>query len=93
MVAGGRAPRLGRASVKFRFPLMLVTVGCGSLCNLPNWIKRSATAVCAYYGTYPVSHVSLDVYVRSGVPDHASGSVRTLASELVSDAHSGFQSR
>ena len=67
MVAGGRALRLGRASVKFRFPLLLVTVGCGSLCNLLNWIKRSATAVCAYYGKYPVSHVTLDVHARSGV--------------------------
>lgn len=56
------ARRLGGASVKLRFPLMLVSVGCGSLCNLLNWIRRSATAVCAYYGKHPVSHVTLDVH-------------------------------
>ena len=50
IVAEGRSVQLGRAPVKFRFPLVLVTVGCGSLCNLLNWIKRSAIAVCAYYG-------------------------------------------
>ena len=29
-----------------------------------NWINRAADAVCAYYGRYPVPHVSLNVFVR-----------------------------
>jgi len=44
-----------------------------------NWIKRAATAVCTYYGKYPVSHVTLNVRlhgdpgVRRGVTYPAGG--------------------
>jgi len=31
---------------------------------LTNWIKRASTAVCTYYGKFPVSHLRLQVYVR-----------------------------
>lgn len=30
---------------------------------LVNWVKRAATAVCTYYGKYPVPHVALKVHV------------------------------
>ncbi len=34
-----------------------------------NWIQRAVTAVCAYYGKYPVPHVSLNLKIqgRAGV--------------------------
>jgi hypothetical protein len=32
--------------------------------DLLNWIKRAATAVCIYYGKYPVSHVTVEVHMR-----------------------------
>jgi len=35
-----------------------------------NWINRAATAVCTYYGKYPVSHVSLNVSIRGGAGVH-----------------------
>ncbi len=38
--------------------------------ELLNWIKRAATAVCTYYGKYPVSHLTLDVHVRGGPGVH-----------------------
>lgn len=38
--------------------------------DLLNWIKRAATAVCTYYGKYPVSHLTLDVHVRGGPGVH-----------------------
>lgn len=33
---------------------------------LLNWIKRAATAVCTYYGRYPVPHAILRVHVSGG---------------------------
>jgi hypothetical protein len=38
--------------------------------DLLNWIKRAATAVCTYYGKYPVPHVFLDLHVRGGPGVH-----------------------
>ena len=38
--------------------------------DLLNWIKRAASAVCTYYGRYPVAHVTLDVHVRGGPGVH-----------------------
>ena len=38
--------------------------------ELLNWIKRAATAVCTYYGKYPVPHLALDVHVRGGPGVH-----------------------
>jgi len=38
--------------------------------DLLNWIKRAATAVCTYYGKYPVYHLTLDVHVRGGPGVH-----------------------
>lgn len=38
--------------------------------DLQTWIKRAATAVCTYYGKYPVSHVALDVRARGGPGVH-----------------------
>jgi hypothetical protein len=35
-----------------------------------NWINRAATAVCKYYGKYPVAHTSLNVQVRGGAGVH-----------------------
>jgi hypothetical protein len=35
-----------------------------------NWVKRAATAVCTYYGKYPVAHTSLTVQVRGGAGVH-----------------------
>ena len=34
--------------------------------DLLNWINRAATAVCKYYGKFPVSHLTLNVHVRGG---------------------------
>ena len=31
---------------------------------LLNWVKRASTAVCTYYGKFPVPHLKLQVYVR-----------------------------
>ena len=33
---------------------------------LLNWIKRAATAVCTYYGKFPVPQLRLQVQVRGG---------------------------
>ena len=38
--------------------------------DLTNWIRRAATAVCTYYGKYPVPHLKLDVHVRGGPGVH-----------------------
>ncbi len=38
--------------------------------ELLNWIKRATTAVCTYYGKYPVAHVKLEVHVRGGAGVH-----------------------
>src|SRR5271165_54651 len=38
--------------------------------DLLNWINRAATAVCAYYGKYPVPHLTLDLHVRGGPGVH-----------------------
>lgn len=38
--------------------------------DLLDWIKRAATAVCTYYGEYPVPHLALDVHVRGGPGVH-----------------------
>jgi hypothetical protein len=35
-----------------------------------NWVNRAATAVCTYYGRYPVQHVSLNVSIRGGAGVH-----------------------
>jgi len=32
--------------------------------TLKGWIQRAATAVCTYYGKFPVAHLKLQVYVR-----------------------------
>jgi hypothetical protein len=37
---------------------------------LMNWIKRASTAVCTYYGKFPVSHLRLQVYVRGNNAVH-----------------------
>jgi hypothetical protein len=37
---------------------------------LVNWVKRAATAVCTYYGKYPVPHVALKVHVHGGPGVH-----------------------
>ncbi len=39
--------------------------------DLLNWINRAATAVCTYYGKYPVSHLALDVRARGGPGVHS----------------------
>ncbi len=38
--------------------------------DLMNWIKRAATAVCTYYGKYPVPSLTLNVHVRGGPGVH-----------------------
>ena len=38
--------------------------------ELLNWIKRATTAVCTYYGKFPVSHLTLEVHVRGGAGVH-----------------------
>lgn len=38
--------------------------------DLLDWIKRAATAVCTYYGKYPVPHLTLNVHVRGGPGVH-----------------------
>jgi hypothetical protein len=44
--------------------------GAVSRDELLNWVKRAATAVCTYYGKYPVAHVKLEVHVRGGPGVH-----------------------
>lgn len=41
-----------------------------SLEDLLNWIHRAASAVCVYYGKFPISHLNLDVHVRGGPGVH-----------------------
>ncbi len=38
--------------------------------DLLTWINRAATAVCTYYGKYPVPHLRLDLHVRGGPGVH-----------------------
>ncbi len=38
--------------------------------SLLRWINRAATAVCTYYGRYPVPHLTLNVHVRGGPGVH-----------------------
>jgi len=38
--------------------------------DLLNWIHRAASAVCVYYGKFPVSHLNLDVHARGGSGVH-----------------------
>jgi hypothetical protein len=38
--------------------------------DLLDWIKRAGTAVCTYYGRYPVPHLRLDIHVRGGPGVH-----------------------
>lgn len=38
--------------------------------DLLNWVSRAGSAVCAYYGRYPVSRVNLDIHVRGGAGVH-----------------------
>lgn len=38
--------------------------------ELLNWIKRAGTAVCTYYGKYPVPQLTLDVHIRGGPGVH-----------------------
>jgi len=45
--------------------------GNTSRSDLLNWIKRAASAVCTYYGKYPVSHLALEVHVRGGPGVHS----------------------
>ncbi len=39
--------------------------------NLLNWAQRAGDAVCTYYGTFPVRHLSLDIRVRGGPGVHS----------------------
>ena len=40
--------------------------GLVSRADLFNWIRRAGTAVCTFYGKFPLSHVNLDVRVHDG---------------------------
>ena len=37
---------------------------------ITKWVNRAADAVCAYYGRYPVPHVSLNVFIRGRAGVH-----------------------
>ena len=38
--------------------------------DLLNWIRRASSAVCTYYGKFPVGHLKLDIHVRGGPGVH-----------------------
>jgi len=41
-------------------------IGAISRDALKSWITRAATAVCTYYGRYPVARLKLNIHVRGG---------------------------